>query len=300
MIDFKVPRAKDCIIIDTKNWLQNSSQILTVHKMSGRDIPTFISKVIDVSAEKDVLRNYINKNDTVLLTRVASEVAQGRAFETEVGDKRFYNVPIMQVLGVFKEGVISYDTLNMLFDKILIKKIDTTRVGFLDIPNSNTMIGEVVKTGTCKFDKDWNKQELTVKAGDLVLIRDNVTTEIMLGNEIYYATEESMVVGLFNDNKDFSLQNLKLINESIILEQYIPDTTFNTKFLTPSLNFEDEDITDLYNRDLFKVTAVDGSLTKLKKDDIILTDRSVTTYVYIGIDKYFMLSGMNYLEAKVG
>ena len=300
MIDFKVPRAKDCIIIDTKNWLQNSSQILTVHKMSGRDIPTFISKVIDVSAEKDVLRNYINKNDTVLLTRVASEVAQGRAFETEVGDKRFYNVPIMQVLGVFKEGVISYDTLNMLFDKILIKKIDTTRVGFLDIPNSNTMIGEVVKTGTCKFDKDWNKQELTVKAGDLVLIRDKVTTEIMLGNEIYYATEESMVVGLFNDNKDFSLQNLKLINESIILEQYIPDTTFNTKFLTPSLNFEDEDITDLYNRDLFKVTAVDGSLTKLKKDDIILTDRSVTTYVYIGIDKYFMLSGMNYLEAKVG
>ena len=40
--------------------------------------------------------------------------------------------------------------------------------------------------------------------------------------------------------------------------------------------------------------------SKLKKDDIILTDRSVTTYVYIGIDKYFMLSGMNYLEAKVG
>ena len=65
------------------------------------------------------------------------------------------------------------------------------------------------------------------------------------------------------------------------------------------MNYENEDITDIYNRDLFKILASDKSLTKLQKDDIIIVDRSVTNYVYIGTDKYFMLSGMDYIEAKV-
>jgi hypothetical protein len=68
---------------------------------------------------------------------------------------------------------------------------------------------------------------------------------------------------------------------------------------TPTLNFEEEDVTDIYNRDLFKIVAIDKSLTNLKKDDIILTDRSVTNYAYIGVDKYFLLTGTTYLEAKV-
>ena len=298
MIDFKIPRTKDCIIIDTKNWVQNSSQMLTIHRMSGRDIPTYLATALEVNAEKEVLKDGVKKGDTVLLTRVASEVAQYRAFELEVGDKRYYDVPIMQVLGKFTDNKISYNSLNMLFDKILIKKVDTSKIGLLEIPNSNTMIGEVIKVGTCKFDKDWNRQDLQVKVGDKVLIKDNVITEITFGADTYYATEESMVVGKFNSN-EFTLENLTLINKSIIFDSYIAETALSSNLLTPLLNFEDEDITDIYNRDLFKVLAVDNSLTDLKKNDIILTDRSVTNYVYIGVDKYFMLSGTDYLEAKI-
>lgn len=298
MISFKVPRTKDCVVIDTKNWLQNSSQALTVHRMSGRDIPTYITKVTDENIEKEVFSNVVKKEDVILLSRIASEVAQARPFEVEVGDKRFYDIPIMQVLGVFKDGVVSLDSLNLLFDKILIKRIDTSRVGYLDIPNSNTMIGEVLKTGSCSFDKDWNKHELRIKEGDKVLIKDNVTTEITFGTDTYYITEESMVVGIFN-NDSYTLNNVELINKSIILESYIPENAFATGLVTPLLDFEEEDVTDLYNRDLFRVVDLDKSLTNLKKNDIILTDRSVTTYVYIGIEKYFMLSGTDYLEAKI-
>ena len=299
MISFKVPRIKDCIVIDTKNWLNNSSQILTIHRMSGRDIPTYLATVIEENVEKECLKGYVSKGDTVLLTRVASEVSQYRAFEVEPDDKRYYDVPVMQVLGVFKDNKISYDSLNMLFDKILIKKVDTSRVGYLDVPNTNTMIGEVVKTGTCRFDKDWNKLDLQVKVGDKVLIRDNVTTEISFGSETYYATEESMVVGIFNSVNNYTLDNLRLINNSIILDSYIAEKAMSSDLYTPLLNFEDEDVTDIYNRDLFKILAIDNSLTKLKKDDIILSDRSVTNYVYIDADKYFILSGMDYLEAKI-
>ena len=298
MIDFKVPRTKDSIIIDVKSWVNNSSQILTIHRMSGRDIPTYITKVLEVNVEKECLKGYVNKGDTVLLTRVASEVAQQRAYEIELGDKRYYDVPVMQVLGIFSGGDISYDAFNMLFDKILIKRINTSRVGLLEIPNSNTMIGEVVKIGAYGFDTDWNKKALKVKVGDKVLIRDNVTTEISFGDETLYATEESMVVGIF-EKDDYLLENLKLINESIIIDSYIPSELTSANFVTPLLNFESEDVTDIYNRDLFKIIAVDKSLTDLKKDDIILTDRSVTNYMYIGADKYFMLTGMKYLEAKI-
>ena len=130
------------------------------------------------------------------------------------------------------------------------------------------------------------------------MIRDNVTTEITLNGETYYATEESMVVGVFEGN-DYSLNSLRLLNDSIIFDSYVAENVLGSSLLTPSMNYENEDITDIYNRDLFKVLASDKSLTKLQRDDIIIVDRSVTNYVYIGTDKYFMLSGMDYIEAKV-
>ena len=299
MINFKVPRTKDCVIIDTKNWLQNSSQILTIHRMSGRDIPTFLAKAVEVNNSNECFNGVIEKGDTLFLTRVVSEVAQCRPFEVEVGDKRYYDVPIMQVIGKFNDGNVSYDSLQLLFDKVLIKKIDTSKVGYLEIPNSNTMIGEVVKTGTCAFDKEWNKKELVVKNGDIVLIKDNVSTEITFGTDTYYASEESAIVGIFNGVKEYTLENLTLINDNILLESYIPEIILSSSLSTPTLNFEEEDVTDIYNRDLFKIVAIDKSLTNLKKDDIILTDRSVTNYAYIGVDKYFLLTGTTYLEAKV-
>jgi co-chaperonin GroES (HSP10) len=298
MIDFKVPRAKDCIIIDTKKWLQNNSQNLTIHRMSGRDIPTFIAQVVEENVEKECLKGAVNKGDTVLLSRVVSEVAQCRPFEIDSGDKRFYNVPIMQVLGVFEEGRISLNTFTLLFDKILLKKVDSSRVGGLEIPNSNSMIGEVIKVGSCSFDKDWNCQELKVKVGDKVLVRDNATTQVYFENDLYYVTEESMVVGIFN-TEVFELDNLQVINNSILTEPYIPKKVLSSDLLTPLLNFENEDVTDIYNRDLFKIVAVDKSLTNLKENDIVLIDRSVTTYVYLGINKYYTLIGTDYLEAKI-
>ena len=297
MIDFKVPKSKNCVIIDTKKWVQNSSQILTVHRMSGRDIPTYIAEVLCANIERECLQGAVKEGDKVLLTRVASEVAQYRAFEVEVGDKRYYDVPVMQVLGVFRDG-ISFSSLDMLFDKILIKRIEDTTAGKLQLPDNNTMIGEVIKVGTCRFDKDWKQQKLRVNTGDRVLIRDNVTTEITLNGETYYATEEGMVVGVFEGN-DYSLNSLRLLNDSIIFDSYVAENVLGSSLLTPNMNYENEDITDIYNRDLFKVLASDKSLTKLQKDDIIIVDRSVTNYVYIGTDKYFMLSGMDYIEAKV-
>ncbi len=298
MIDFNVPRLKDCILIDTKNWLQNTNSLIEIRRMSGRDIPTYIAEIKEIEADRGVFKNVLKKGDKVLLTRTASELAQYRSFEVEVGDKRYFNPPITQALGVFKGGDMSLSSLQMLFDKILIKKIENTEVSGLTVSESNTMMGEIIKTGWCRFDKDWNFSPLKTAVGDKVLIRDNVTTEVFLDGETYYATEESMVVGIFKGDS-YSLDTLQVINEGIIALPYIPKRAFNSILYTPSLNYEEEDVTDFYNRDLFKVLAVDSSLTKVKKDDIILVDRNLTNYVYLNNEKYFMLSGMLYVEAKI-
>lgn len=294
-IDFKVKRAEDCILIDTKAWITDGTGI-SLHRMSGRDVPTFINKAISVYPVTEGLKNVVSKGDTVLLSRVASDISQYRKFAVRVGDDRYFHCPIMQVLGIFKNGEISFSSLNMCTDKILIEKIDVQYKG-LYLSENNTMIGKVVKTGTHKFDKDWNKLPLSVKVGDTVLIRDNVTTKIRLLEGEYYATEESMVVGVFNSSL-FDLNNLTVLNNYIVMSPYIPET-LNSVVITPKLDYENEDITEIYNRDLFKVIKKDESVDRVFENDILLIDRSLTNYVYIGSEKYFITSGLDYIVSKV-
>ena len=299
MIDFKVPKHKDSIVVDAKNWLPNTSNKLNIHKISGKDIPTYISKVIEVNPVTEGLKDVVDKGDTVILSRIASETAEYRLFEIEQGDKRYCTIPIMQILGKFKDGDISYNSLYMVTDKIIVKKIeDTYEKNEFVFSEDNTMIGEVVKVGKCRFTKNWNPYSLRVKVGDKVLIRDNVSTEIMLHGETYYATEESMVVGIFR-NDNYSLNNLNIINESILLKPFISQNVLNSNFIIPDLNYEDADYTDIYNRSLFKIVALDQKVKELKEEDVVLIDRNLTNYVYFKSEKYFIVNGTESIEGKI-
>lgn len=294
-IDFKVKRAEDCVLIDTKAWLMDGTGI-SLHKMSGRDVPTGLIKVLDVYDKTKELKGVVAEGDTVLLSKAAADISQYRKFGVKEGDDRYFHCPIMQVLGVFRDKDISLNSLSMCTDKILLKKIDA-KVNGLFLSEDNTMVGEVVKTGTHKFDKEWNKLPLSVKIGDIVLIRDNVTTKVNLQEGEYYATEDSMVVGTFTSS-EFDLSSLTILNNYIILESYVQET-LNSIVLTPVLDFEEEDITEIYNRDLFKVVKTDDKIDKIFKNDIVLIDRNFTNYVYIGSKKYFVVAGMDFVTGKI-
>lgn len=293
-IDFKVKRSEDCITIDTKAWITSSTIGITVHRMSGRDIPTYITKAVSVNPVTENLKGLINTGDTILLSRVASDISQYKKFAVKVGDDRYFNAPIMQILGVFN-GDISLENLELLTDKILIEKIEAAADGII-LSKDNTMVGRVLKTGTNRFDKEWNKYPLTVKQGDVVLVRDNVTTEIMLGSKRYYVTEEPMVVGIFKGDK-YSLDSLQLLNNYIILDSYIKEQMGN--LFTPIMDYEEADYTQIYDRDLFKVLKVSNELDNIRENDILLIDRNYTNYVYLGAKRYFVLSGTEYISARV-
>ena len=297
MLDLKVPRFKDKIVVNTKKWVQNYEGCgLGIHRLSGRDLPTYLIYAEEVYDFSERFKGAVNAGDLVLATRVSSEMCMYNSFELE-GEGQYNTIPIMQVIGTFNDNKVSFSNLKLLFDKILIQKKDNIYKGFV-LPESNSFVGEVVKVGTNRFDADGVSHDLRVSVGDTVLVRDNVTTEIYLDGQQFYATEEAMIVAIFHDSA-YELENAEIISDSILLQPYIPEKIFNSSLVTPNVIYEDLDVTDIYNRDLFKVVAVDKNLTKVAKNDILLIDRNVTNYVYHGLDKYHIISDMNIIEAKI-
>ena len=285
--DFKIDKNKDCILINPNNWIVNSSNKIQKYRLSGRDVLTYITEILDVYADKGVLKGFIKPHDTVLLTRVASEVSQYKGFVGPDGDSKYYTIPIMQVIGVFENKNITLDSLNILFDKILYKKIEQETKGILKDINDNTTLGKVVKTGFCKFTNKWEKQPLTVKEGDIILVKDNISTEIVLDGETYYVVEESGIVGIFK-NDNISFDNIIFMNNIVLMNPYIPEKmSTNSLLWTPIMDYEDLDYSEIYCRNQFKIAYLDENLTKLKKGDIVIIDRNVTTYVYFNKQKLY-------------
>ena len=215
-------------------------------------------------------------------------------------DKRYFNVPYTQVLGKFNGNEISYDALDMLYDKILIKPFTPVSEGVVKNMSDNTTVGEVVKVGPYKLRENGSKSPLKVKVGDIVLIKDNVTTDITFDVTTYKAAEEFSVVGIFKDKDNLSLDNMTFINKSILMNTYIPEKLLGSDILlTPVLNYEDLDYSDIYNGNRMKVEYVDSELTDLKKHDIIFIDKNVTNYVYFNNKKYCITNGLDYVEGKL-
>ena len=298
-LDFKIDKNKDTVLINIDNWVQNDSNIIQKYRMSGRNIPTYITKAIDVYDVNKSLKGYIRPGDTMLLTRIVADVAQYRGFKGPDGYTKYFSVPLMQVIGTFKDHKISLDNLNVLFDKVIYKKVELKSEGLLkDIEGVNN-VGQVVKVGCCRFSEDWKPQPLTVKEGDYILVKDNISTEIVIDGEKYYSIEEGGIAGVFMNLELLSLDSVKFINGIVIMTPYVPPKMSKTSLLwTPNINYEDLDYSDIYCRNQFIVNYLDNNLTKIKKGDIVIIDRNVTTYLYFRNKKYFVTNGINYIEGR--
>jgi len=295
IFDFKTERSKDTILIDTKNWIKNDSNILQEYRMSGKSVVNGLTSILDINCISDSLKGYLKKGDKVLLSRVASQISDYYAYS--IGDgKKYHSIPIMQVLGVFKDNIMSFDNFELLFNKILIKKVDPKYSEYIELPEDNTTVGVVLKVGTKKFDKNWNELPLSVKKGDTVLIRDNVSTSIILEGEEYLVTEEEMVVGVFEEH--VRVENMRVLNNYVLMKPFTFSSLLNSNLLaTPDINYSQLDYSDVYNPNLFIVLYKDENLTVINKYDIVLVDRNLTNYVYFNNDRYFVINDSSIIEA---
>lgn len=283
--DYKVPRTKNHVLINTMDWI-SPNQYISIQKISGKSSVTCITEILKTNLE-DFWKKVLKEGNVILLSQIAADISLMRSYTIE-DNKCYFDVPVAQIMGVFEKNEITFDSLNMLEGKVLIKRVKDTQESILALSNSNVMIGEVVKTGDSS----------SVKLGDLVLVKDNVSTEIRLDGNTYYALEEKMLVGIFHN--DLKLENMEFLNESILLKPYISNKVLDSSILiTPDLDYEDLDVSDIYNRDLFKIYFLDKKLSKLAQQDIVLVLRDFTNYVYFNQEKYHIINGYSYIEALI-
>lgn len=285
--DYEVPKSEDCILIDINNWLSPKDTLISIQKLNGRTSTTFVTEALKTNIKNSSWQNIVKEGDVVLLSRVASEIAPYRSFSLE-NERQYFNAPVSQVMGIFENKEVSLENLKMVNDKILIKKIEDTQDSAIALMNSNVMIGEVIKVG----------DTLRVQEGDIILVRDNVSTEIILNNEKFHALEERMVVGIFHDS--FALENMEFLNESVLMKPYTSKKLLNSNLLiTPDIDLTELDYSDIYNRDLFKIYFLDKNLSKLSKGNVVLVNRDYTNYVYFNQEKYFIINGYEYIESVI-
>ena len=288
--DYNVKKTEDCVLIYVNNWIQASD--IAIQKINGKSSISCIAEALKIH-EHNYKNSPIKEGSYMFITGVAADVCRYTNFE--IDGKKFFNIPIMQVLGIFEDNKITFSNLNMIYDKILVEKINTDSCNNIILPETNEMVGRIVKTGTNSFDKNFNKISLQVKVGDIVLIKDNVSTPIRLDEKDYFAIEESAVVGIIEENGEITF-----INESILMQPFYFKKLLNSTILeAPDINYEDLDYSEVYNRDLFKIKYIDKGIKDLKEDDIIFVRRDFTNYVYLNQEKYHLINGKNYIEAKL-
>ena len=282
IIDYKVSKTEDCSLINVNNWIP-TSDIIT-QSIKGRISASFITEVLEENFKEDY---GVSKGDYILITKVASEIAPMRSYDLNDGNK-YFNLPISQIIGKFTDKKISLSSLELIEGKVLIERI-SNKDSYLFLPETSDMLGRVVKV---------NSKIASIKNESIIILKDNIVTPIRLEGKEYYAADDSNIVGVLNYG--FSVEEIEFINESILLKPYQGKHVLGSKILlTPDINYEDLDYSDIYNRDLFQIKLLDKSLKKLAIGDIVLARRDFTNYVYLDNEKYFLLNGKKWIEAKI-
>ena len=282
IIDYKVSRTEDCALINVHNWVPTSDVIS--QNIKGKVSPSYVTEVLDENFKKDY---GIYKGDYILITQVASDIALMRSYKL-LDREKYFNLPISQIIGRFRNKQVSWNTLELIEGRVLIEKIEKNESCII-LPKKSDMLGKVVSV---------NSKIQSIKRGSVVLLKDNIVTPIRLDGKEYYAADDTNIVGVLNHGS--SLEDIEFINESALMVPYHGKHIFGSSVLvTPDINFEDLDYSDLHNRDLFQIKFLDRTMEGLKKEDIVLARRDYTNYVYLNNTKYFLLNGRKWIEAKI-
>ena len=295
-VDYNVDGTENCVLINTRDWLYPDNTLVLKYKMSGRTVITYLTKALKVNVDTAKFPTRIEEGQALLLSRIVSDISMDR--EHKIENNYYYSAPITQVMGYFVDNKITYDNLVMLYDKILVEKVDIHKDDLIKRVDDNTMVGKVLKVGTNTFSKEWKPLPLQVSVGDTILIRDNATTLVTLDNKEYYAIEHGNVIGKFNNS--LSMNNIEVINDYIIMHEYIDELKIDDSIISTRLDsYEGMDWSSYYNDSIFIVIHKDKNLTKVNIGDKVVVNRHLVNYAYFNNVRYNVISGLDYIEAKI-
>lgn len=283
--DFNTSTMKDKVQISIEEWVSPEENLIEIHKISGRSYVTYITKAKFVGKEVDRIKS----GDYVLLSKVACDIATTPTASYSIGNgNKYFNIPPEQVMGTFKDNKVTFSNLIMREKNVLFKRIVKKKNSNIFMEEKDTMLGEIVKVNVTS----------SLKVGDKVAVRDNVSTPIKFGENEYFAVEEKFIVGTLHNGE--SINDMKILNGYILMKPYISKNVLNSKVLiTPDINFEDLDYSDINNRNLFKVFYADKSLNNIKEGDILLLNRDYTNYMYYENERYFVVNEEKWISGKI-
>ena len=291
--DIEGSRSENCVLTNTEQWFVNDSNMIVEFNSRGGVSNTFITEVLAENLSEEH-KGEIGAGDVILITAVAAKLYGARPFSIpiDLDSTKYTDIPYQHIIGKF-EGKISFSTLHLLGDFLLLKRlknVDTREDGFCVTTEYTDSVYEVVKKAS--------SVDVTSK---VVLVKDNVVTPIMLEGIQYYAVSFKDVVAGFDVNAgEYTVSTIGTVyNHYMIAEDC--QTQFANEGSTiykAGYNLEEQEwLSESYNENRFRVVL--SMLDGIDANDIIYAIREAFEYCTFGGTKYFVMDNKRFILAKL-
>lgn len=291
--DIEGSRSENCVLTNTEQWFVNDSNMIVEFNSRGGVSNTFITEVLAENLSEEH-KGEIGAGDVILITAVAAKLYGARPFSIpiDLDSTKYTDIPYQHIIGKF-EGKISFSTLHLLGDFLLLKRlknVDTREDGFCVTTEYTDSVYEVAK-----------KASSVDVISKVVLVKDNVVTPIMLEGIQYYAVSFKDVVAGFDVNAgEYTVSTIGTVyNHYMIAEDC--QTQFANEGSTiykAGYDLEEQEwLSESYNENRFRVVL--SMLDGIDANDIIYAIREAFEYCTFGGTKYFVMDNKRFILAKL-
>ena len=280
LFDIANTKAYGHVIINSEDW--HSPEPLVLTNLKGKIIPTNITTAVGINPAPAYRPLPFKVGDLIALSGLATRITSYLPFKLPNDPTIYSSTHLSQVIGYFVDNKVDYDNFIPIYDKVMFKPIEVKQSDFLYLSDDNLSVGVVVKTGDGGFNDDWDRVPMNFKVGDVVLVRDNVSTRVTLGQEDYYVVDDKFIMGKFESKDKLNIEDLKLCEGVHLFEEYEDDTIEGSMLYKVPMGDED-DISQTYQNMLFKLVKSDEV-----PEGIYYINRIDTEYVKFKNKTYFV------------
>lgn len=280
LFDIANTKAYGHVIINSEDWRSPEPLVLT--NLKGKIIPTNITTAIGINPAPAYRPLPFKVGDLIALSGLATRITSYLPFKLPDDPTIYSSTHLSQVIGYFVDNKVDYDNFIPIYDKVMFKPIEVKQSDFLYLSDDNLSVGVVVKTGDGGFNDDWDRVPMNFQLGDIVLVRDNVSTRVTLGQEDYYVVDDKFIMGKFESEDKLNIEDLKLCEGVHLFEEYEDDTIEGSTLYKVPMGDED-DISQTYQNMLFKLVKSDEV-----PEGIYYINRIDTEYVKFKNKTYFV------------
>ena len=280
LFDIANTKAYGHVIINSEDW--HSPEPLVLTNLKGKIIPTNITTAVGINPAPAYRPLPFKVGDLIALSGLATRITSYLPFKLPDDPTIYSSTHLSQVIGYFVDNKVDYDNFIPIYDKVMFKPIEVKQSDFLYLSDDNLSVGVIVKTGDGGFNEDWDRVPMNFKLGDVVLVRDNVSTRVTLEQEDYYVVDDKFIIGKFESEDKLNIEDLKVCEGVHLFEDYEDDAIEGSTIYKVPMGDED-DISQTYQNMLFKLVKSDEV-----PEGIYYINRIDTEYVKFKNKTYFV------------